>query len=89
MMCGRPAIVSDVGGNSEVIDDGRTGFLASGPELDAFDAALERAWQEREQWPAMGARAAVDIRRRVSADPGGDLVKVIETAATSQPRRRR
>ncbi len=83
MMCGRPAIVSDVGGNSEVLDDGRTGFLASGPEVDAFDAALERAWQQRDQWPAMGALAARDVRARVSADPAGDLVRVIEAAASN------
>jgi glycosyltransferase involved in cell wall biosynthesis len=87
LMCGRPAIVSDVGGNSEVIDDGRTGFLASGPEVDAFDAALERAWQNRADWPAMGARAAADVRERVSADPAGDLVRVIEAAAASSASR--
>lgn len=82
MMCGRPAVVSDVGGNAEVIDDGRTGFLASGPEVDAFDAALERAWEARDEWPAMGELAAQDIRVRVSADPAGDLVRVIEAALT-------
>jgi glycosyltransferase involved in cell wall biosynthesis len=80
LMCGRPAIVSDIGGNSEVITDGETGFLAPGPEVGGFEATMERAWQERERWQAMGVAAAQAIRRRVSPDPAGDLIRVLESA---------
>jgi glycosyltransferase involved in cell wall biosynthesis len=81
MMCGRPVIVSNAGGNGELVDDDRTGFLAAGTEAAAFEEALERAWQRRAEWPQIGLRAAEDIRRRVSADPAGDLADVIKAEA--------
>jgi hypothetical protein len=33
MLCGRAAIVTDVGGHSEIINDGVTGFLAQAPTV--------------------------------------------------------
>ena len=42
MMAGRPAVVTDVGGNREVIDEGITGFIAEAPTVCAVSAALER-----------------------------------------------
>ncbi len=69
MLCGRVPIVSDVGGNAEVVSDGETGFLAASATERDFDAALERAWQRRAEWPAIGAEAARSIRRIVPADP--------------------
>jgi glycosyltransferase involved in cell wall biosynthesis len=70
MMLGRPAVVTDVGGNAEVIDDGVTGFIASGPGLDALDAALERAWVARAEWAEIGRRAAERIRELNPDGPG-------------------
>lgn len=86
MLCGRVPIVTDVAGNSEVIEDGKTGFLAAAPTEDAFDAALERAWQRRDEWHAMGIAAATAIRELVPADPARALadmlLEVIATPAT-------
>jgi glycosyltransferase involved in cell wall biosynthesis len=31
MLCGRPVVATDVAGNSEVVEDGVTGFLANAP----------------------------------------------------------
>jgi glycosyltransferase involved in cell wall biosynthesis len=44
MMCHRPVLATDVGGNAEVIRDGETGFIAESPSLAALDRALERVW---------------------------------------------
>jgi glycosyltransferase involved in cell wall biosynthesis len=69
MLCGRVPIVTDVGGNAELIRDGATGFVASAPTEAELDAALERAWQRRAEWPAIGAGAARSIRKKVPREP--------------------
>ncbi|MDX1932125.1 MAG: glycosyltransferase family 4 protein [Capsulimonadales bacterium] len=77
MWCGRPIIVTDVGGNAELMDDGETGFLATGPSVEEFDTALERAWERREEWERIGQLAARRIRERIPADPIGVFVDKI------------
>jgi glycosyltransferase involved in cell wall biosynthesis len=57
MICGRPAVVTDVGGNLEWVRESLTGFVAEAPTVRSFGAALERAWQSREAWQEMGMRA--------------------------------
>lgn len=80
MLCARPAIVSDVGGNSEVVADGETGFLADAATVPALDAALERAWERRLDWQAMGRTAAQSIRRIIPEDPVGDFTQRVAHA---------
>ncbi len=65
MLCGRPAIATNVGGMAELLVDGETGFLAAAPTVDAIDAALKRAWAARADWPRMGAQAARHARATV------------------------
>jgi glycosyltransferase involved in cell wall biosynthesis len=77
MLCGRVPIVTDVAGSTEVVADGRTGFVAAAAAEASFDEALERAWQRREEWPAIGAAAAAEIRRLVPRDPGGTLADAL------------
>jgi glycosyltransferase involved in cell wall biosynthesis len=69
MLSGRVPIVTDVGGNAEVVDDGATGYLAAAPTEDALDEAMERAWNERHRWRDVGAAAAVRIRTLVPREP--------------------
>ncbi len=69
MMCGRPVIVSDAGGAAEIMRDGQDGFLAIAATVTAIDDALERAWQRRADWSAMGLAAAQHIRTLFPADP--------------------
>jgi L-malate glycosyltransferase len=57
MLCGRPAIVSDVGGNQEWISEAKTGFVAEAPATRLVRAALDRAWLARDNWNAMGREA--------------------------------
>lgn len=73
MLSGRVAIVTNVAGNGEVIEDDVNGFLAVGPTEDALDEAMERAWQRRAEWREIGERAAADIRTLVPPDPAGAL----------------
>jgi len=73
MLCGRPAIVTDVAGNTEVITDNVTGFVAAAPTVALLDEAMERAWQRRGEWRQIGQAAAAAIRQRLPRDPAAEL----------------
>lgn len=57
MLCGRTAVVTNVGGNAEIIIDNENGFIADGVHLASFSNALERAWARKNQLEAMGRKA--------------------------------
>ena len=69
MLCARPAIVTNVGGNAEVVEDGVSGFIAQSPTVESVDDAMERAWNRRQEWERIGATASKLIRKKVPADP--------------------
>ena len=81
MLSGRVVIATDVAGNREVVANGRTGFLAATPTEDAIDEALERAWQRRGEWQAIGAAATDEIRNLVPQDPGREFAALLERVA--------
>jgi len=81
MLSGRVAIVTDVAGNREILDDNVTGFLAASPTEDGLDEALERAWQRRDEWKAIGAAAADRIRTLVPPDPAQTFAAILVAAA--------
>ena len=83
MMCGRPVIVTDVGGSAELVEDGRTGFVADAPSVGSIDEALGRAWERRGEWPDLGRAAAIRIRELVGGDPARDLADRLLLAAGS------
>jgi glycosyltransferase involved in cell wall biosynthesis len=69
MWCGRPAVVTDVGGNAELCLDGETGFVASAATVSSFTRALERAWQRRKEWPNLGHAARARAESQIPRDP--------------------
>ena len=73
MICGRVPIVSPAGGIGEILEDGVTGFLASSASEDALDEAMERAWQGRHQWQAIGLKASESVWRYFPEDPCVDF----------------
>jgi len=75
MLCGRPAIVTDVAGNHELVRDGVNGFLAKAPTVELLDEAMNRAWENRHRLKEMGEQAATDVRKFVSPDPTEDFVR--------------
>jgi glycosyltransferase involved in cell wall biosynthesis len=68
LLCGRPAVATDVAGG-EVIEEGVTGFLADAPTVGCMGDALERFWARRADAREMGATAAKRIRHLVPPDP--------------------
>ena len=80
MLCARPCIVTDVAGNTELIENNVHGFIADAPQIKCLDAALESAWQQRSRWQEIGQAAAVRVRQLVPRDPIGEFVSILETA---------
>jgi L-malate glycosyltransferase len=79
MICGRPVVTTDVGGNAEWITDGVDGFLAGGANVRAFDEALEAAWQRREEWAEIGRRAHIRAMELHDPEPGVTFLNSILT----------
>ena len=81
MLCGRPAIVSDVGGNREWVTEGQTGFVAEAPVIGLARAALERTWFARQDWEAMGQRAHKFATDRIGDTAIPNLLEVLLAAS--------
>jgi glycosyltransferase involved in cell wall biosynthesis len=69
MWCGRPAVVTDVGGNAELCVDDETGFVAPAATLRSFTYALERAWERRREWQHRGKAARARVENQIPKDP--------------------
>lgn len=74
---GRGAIVTDVGGASELIENEVTGFIAPFPTLNSIEQALELAWNHRSSWGQIGSNAAAKIRKLYPSDPVDSFVDKI------------
>lgn len=85
MMCGRPVVATDVGGNAEIIEDGVTGYLAEAPTQKSFAKAMNRAWDERERWPEMGRAAHQKATELAQSDPPAKLLEVLEIVVNGKP----
>lgn len=77
LMCGRPALVTDVAGHAELICDGENGFVAEAATVRHIGMALERAWNARGNWETMGRSAYQRIRLDIPSDPAADFVRRI------------
>ena len=69
MLCDRFGIVTNEGGSAEVVEEGRTGFIANAAKVDELDDAMERAWAVREEWESIGIAAGRAVRTMVPLDP--------------------
>jgi glycosyltransferase involved in cell wall biosynthesis len=69
LLSGRTAIVTDVGGNAEIVKDNITGFIARSASVHDVDEALERAWARRTEWEEIGKKAADLTREIIPEDP--------------------
>ena len=68
MAAGRVVVTTTAGGSREMIEDGVTGFIGDAG-TESFDEALERAWQRREEWEAIGLAACKDLPNRLPESP--------------------
>jgi glycosyltransferase involved in cell wall biosynthesis len=73
MLCSRTAVVTDVAGNTELIEDNVSGFVAKAATEDLLDEALERAWMRRGEMASLGSAARKRVLEVVPPDPVGDF----------------
>ena len=76
MAAGRPVIISNAGGNAELVEEGITGFIGY-PNEESFEQAMERAWNKRDQWKQMGEKAARYVSEHVPHSPEKDFANLI------------
>jgi glycosyltransferase involved in cell wall biosynthesis len=82
LMCGRPALVTDVAGHAGLITEGENGFMAEAATVRHLDEALQRAWDQRENWRAMGQNAAQRIRQQAPLDPVAEFAQQLTQFAS-------
>lgn len=87
MASGLPAIVGDVGGARDIVEDGVDGWLIE-PNGSALCRALERAIDQREQLPDMGRRARQAAEKRFDGSRNdARLVELLVDEAAHHTRR--
>jgi glycosyltransferase involved in cell wall biosynthesis len=78
MMCGRPQLVTPVGGVPDWLTDGVNAFIAEDVSARSIEVALERALAQRQRWPEMGLAARQAFEAKRDPDPVGTLVKILD-----------
>ncbi len=68
MASGLPVVATAVGGNPELVADGRSGLLVPPDDVDAMAQALLRLARDPQAARAMGAAGRADVERRFSLD---------------------
>jgi glycosyltransferase involved in cell wall biosynthesis len=86
MQCGRPAVVTDIGGNAELCVDNHTGFVAPAPTVSLVGEALQRAWDRRNDWCRMGLAARARVEDLVPKDPVEIFCERLKTCVLEGPR---
>lgn len=76
MAAGRTTIAAKAGGVEEVIEEGKTGFLAEAT-ASSFDEAMERAWQHRDRWEIMGRQAFQYAQAQIPQTPEIDFANIL------------
>jgi len=78
LACGRTAIVTDVGGVREIIDDNVSGFIARAHSVFDLDEAMERAWERRSEWQSIGKAAKRAMEAKMPDDAIGYFIKKMD-----------
>jgi sugar transferase (PEP-CTERM/EpsH1 system associated) len=66
MACGLPVVATDVGGNAELVQAGRTGLLVAAGDVDSMAEALLQMHASPQRTQAMGVEARREVERRFS-----------------------
>src|SRR5690606_388114 len=77
MALGRMAIVTNAGGNTEVVEEGITGFIGEA-NFASLDEALERAWERRHDGEELGKNANTFINENIPPLPEKNFAELLK-----------
>jgi glycosyltransferase involved in cell wall biosynthesis len=77
MLCGRPSVVTDVGGHKEWIDENIEGWIANDSNAEKFQEAMEKAWDNIDRWEEAGKLAHKKAMRLYDPNAGETLLQYI------------
>jgi glycosyltransferase involved in cell wall biosynthesis len=70
MAYGRPAVVTDTGGNAELVADGESGYVVPPSDPQALAAAIEKMWANPDRCKYFGAAARTRIKDTFNVEQG-------------------
>lgn len=88
MAAGLPIVATDAPGNTELIDPGRSGWLAPAGDADAFAGCVIQALDDPDECSRMAKAAAERQRRLFSAHRMIDETKSVYESASTAPNAR-
>jgi L-malate glycosyltransferase len=80
MICARPSVVTDVGGNLEWVEEPATGFVAEAASARCLDVALGRAWEARDHWESIGRCAHQVAMSKIDPHPDETVLSLLVEA---------
>ncbi len=90
MWKGRPVVASDIGGISDQIEDGRTGFLVEPTDIAAFGARVSALLADPHRSERMGEAAQARVRNKfLGSRHLGEYVDLLEEVLGEAPPRAR
>lgn len=83
MAMARPVVVSRVGDMPRWIMEGRNGWVSSDASVEAIDAVMDRAWQQKEQWPQAGEQSFLLFREKFPESPEDRFLQQLKKVCNS------
>ena len=75
MAMARPLVVSNVGDMPQWIKENTNGWITDSVSINEVNLILEKAWNQRHNWPAMGKESYSNFRQNFPVDPIGYFLK--------------
>jgi len=74
MIRGRLVVATDVGGTTEIIQDGISGYIAEYPTVQAVNEALDRWWDDRGNWSRVAKEGTKSVNEFLNSTPGSEAI---------------
>ena len=71
---GRLVVATDVGGTTEIIKNGISGYIAKYPTVKAVNEALDRWWDDRENWSQVAKEGTKSVNEFLKSTPGSESI---------------